>query len=224
MARESFEIYFNFLSRYSDTVQSIISYAGLNYYKEKDSPIQTFKDEVEYCYEQRLYHFPFFNSVRYRPPLDKSIYPQLILSFAAFYPVYDSLIRLSVGQDEIFLDLVNRFNVWHGENIDEYIFRMDCDKPRFESPKYVIEKKIHDRVIVVRPGIRWQVFERDDFRCVACGMSPRDSKDVILHVDHIVPRSKGGLGTIDNFQTLCQICNIGKSNKSNKNLRKKGLE
>ncbi len=44
--------------------------------------------------------------------------------------------------------------------------------------------------------------------------------DLILHVDHIIPRSKGGKDELDNYQTLCHICNIGKSNKNDTNLRK----
>ncbi|MCR5621132.1 MAG: HNH endonuclease [Treponema sp.] len=83
-----------------------------------------------------------------------------------------------------------------------------------------VSKKTID-FIGIRASIRWQVFERDDFRCVACGASASDG--AILHVDHIVPRSKGGFDTIENYQTLCQTCNIGKSNKSERNLRERSL-
>ena len=34
---------------------------------------------------------------------------------------------------------------------------------------------------------------------------------LVLHVDHIHPRRKGGPTTQDNLQTLCEKCNIGKS-------------
>ncbi|OQX01521.1 MAG: hypothetical protein BWK80_59790 [Desulfobacteraceae bacterium IS3] len=67
------------------------------------------------------------------------------------------------------------------------------------------------------PAIRWQVFQRDKWKCVSCGRSA--ANDVILHVDHIVPRSKGGKDELDNYQTLCHICNIGKSNKDETNIR-----
>ena len=44
--------------------------------------------------------------------------------------------------------------------------------------------------------------------------------EIILHVDHITPRYKGGRDELDNYQTLCNICNIGKSNKDETDLRK----
>lgn len=33
-----------------------------------------------------------------------------------------------------------------------------------------------------------------------------------LHVDHILPKDKGGKGTLENGQTLCSICNFRKKN------------
>jgi 5-methylcytosine-specific restriction endonuclease McrA len=34
---------------------------------------------------------------------------------------------------------------------------------------------------------------------------------VVLHVDHIIPWSKGGQTVDENLQTLCDRCNLGKS-------------
>jgi len=31
-------------------------------------------------------------------------------------------------------------------------------------------------------------------------------RTVTLHVHHIVPRSKGGLSTLENLLTLCELC------------------
>lgn len=59
--------------------------------------------------------------------------------------------------------------------------------------------------------LRYQILKRDNFRCCACGASPAKDPSVELHIDHIVPYSKGGETTIDNLQTLCSKCNLGKS-------------
>lgn len=59
---------------------------------------------------------------------------------------------------------------------------------------------------------RFRVLKRDNFSCVKCGASPAKDQKVILNIDHIEPWSKGGITEISNLQTLCQNCNLGKSN------------
>ncbi|MCX5819422.1 MAG: HNH endonuclease [Deltaproteobacteria bacterium] len=61
-------------------------------------------------------------------------------------------------------------------------------------------------------GLRFKVLQRDKFRCLLCGRSPVTELGCELHVDHIVPFSKGGKTTLENLQTLCSQCNVGKSN------------
>jgi len=67
----------------------------------------------------------------------------------------------------------------------------------------------------VTPGMRREIFMRDNFTCVDCGRSPRTGDGVILHTDHIIPVSKGGRCDMENLQTLCSKCNLGKSDKFN---------
>jgi 5-methylcytosine-specific restriction endonuclease McrA/predicted RNA-binding Zn-ribbon protein involved in translation (DUF1610 family) len=61
-------------------------------------------------------------------------------------------------------------------------------------------------------SLRYQVLKRDNSRCTRCGATPQ-TDGVSLHVDHIVPVSKGGKTELDNLQTLCAPCNLGKSNR-----------
>ena len=58
--------------------------------------------------------------------------------------------------------------------------------------------------------LRFKVLSRDNFKCQACGASPTTIPSTILHVDHIIPWSQGGETVIDNLQTLCSDCNLGK--------------
>lgn len=60
--------------------------------------------------------------------------------------------------------------------------------------------------------LRWHVLQRDRFTCCACGASPALAPGVELQVDHIVPWSRGGETVLENLQTLCSVCNLGKSN------------
>jgi 5-methylcytosine-specific restriction endonuclease McrA len=54
---------------------------------------------------------------------------------------------------------------------------------------------------------RRAVFARDRHRCQYCG------SDRHLTVDHVVPRSKGGLDTWDNVVTSCAPCNRKKADR-----------
>jgi hypothetical protein len=65
----------------------------------------------------------------------------------------------------------------------------------------------------IRLKDRMAVLKRDGYRCVKCGASPKKDPSVTLHVDHIVPDSKGGTSELDNLQTLCFDCNEGKKNQ-----------
>lgn len=58
--------------------------------------------------------------------------------------------------------------------------------------------------------MRVDVLRRDGHRCQMCGRGARDTE---LHVDHITPVSRGGRTTMENLQTLCRDCNLGKSNR-----------
>jgi 5-methylcytosine-specific restriction endonuclease McrA len=57
--------------------------------------------------------------------------------------------------------------------------------------------------------LRFEIFKRDGFKCAYCGRGPKDN--VVLHVDHIHPKSKGGINSKSNLITACFDCNIGKS-------------
>lgn len=60
-------------------------------------------------------------------------------------------------------------------------------------------------------SLRYDILVRDGFRCCICGASAADG--VKLHVDHILPVSKGGKTERSNLRTLCERCNLGKRDK-----------
>jgi hypothetical protein len=60
--------------------------------------------------------------------------------------------------------------------------------------------------------LRYKVLMNDKCSCRQCGRSPATVPGAILHIDHIVPWSKGGETVFENLQTLCDKCNLGKSN------------
>lgn len=58
--------------------------------------------------------------------------------------------------------------------------------------------------------MRFRILLRDGFRCGACGASPLENRGTDLHVDHIMPWSKGGETVPGNLATKCSRCNLGK--------------
>ena len=70
------------------------------------------------------------------------------------------------------------------------------------------KSKRRSRTIPVR--LRFQVLRRDGFTCQYCG---RAAPHVKLHLDHVVPWSKGGRHELENLRTACQGCNLGKTDR-----------
>jgi 5-methylcytosine-specific restriction endonuclease McrA len=60
-------------------------------------------------------------------------------------------------------------------------------------------------------SLRWSVISKSNGCCSVCGKNNKQH-GVILHVDHIKPRSKYPHLELDknNLQVLCEACNLGK--------------
>lgn len=75
----------------------------------------------------------------------------------------------------------------------------------------VFRVKQAERRVGVAAGLRFDVFQRDGFRCRYCGHGVEHG--ALLEADHVIPESAGGPTTLDNLVTACQDCNRGKSAK-----------
>lgn len=83
-----------------------------------------------------------------------------------------------------------------------------------EEPKqFQAEKDLNHSGRTISLRVRLRVLDRDNFRCIFCGRSPATDIGVKLHIDHKIPFSQGGKSSVDNLQTLCQDCNLGKSDE-----------
>ena len=79
----------------------------------------------------------------------------------------------------------------------------------FEAPLSTYNSK-KQRSLMTRE-LREQIAQRDNYTCQICGKYMPDG--VGLHIDHIIPISKGGKSIPSNLQVLCSKCNGKKSAK-----------
>ena len=95
---------------------------------------------------------------------------------------------------------------------DDWIASNDdtSDEPVLDTKNPDFRKKRIGRNISER--MRFRILLRDGFSCQSCGASPLQDRGVELHVDHILPWSKGGETEESNLQTKCLRCNLGKGN------------
>lgn len=97
------------------------------------------------------------------------------------------------------------------------VFNFDDLFSCFESvSRSFLDRKTYSNLAMVERGevsdsLRYDILKRDNFTCVICGASSKQGAR--LHIDHIVPVSKGGKSIPSNLRTLCERCNIGKSDK-----------
>ena len=107
-----------------------------------------------------------------------------------------------------------RFGGWRAA-LESFINYVNGNDENLNAPTDKADFKIdnqHKTSRTINLRLRFQVFSRDKYKCCACGASPAKDSFVELHIDHIIPWSNGGETVIDNLQTLCSRCNLGKSN------------
>lgn len=222
---ESHRKLFDFHIQYESLIHSLSYQAMITpsyYHGDGCEPISTLKEHYDWMATKRCFDNNF-NSEYTKYPISSDDLYRIVGDYLIFYPVYDSYIRIAMAKPVRFLELVDKLNQ-RLKTVNELPESEQTEGE--EKPAPILSKDDISRAkaaaeqkVKVMPAIRWQVFQRDNWKCVGCGRGSHD--DVILHVDHITPRSKGGKDTIDNYQTLCHICNIGKSNRDATDLRNK---
>lgn len=215
---------FHFLAAHEKKIHPLCYLADVKpilYWGEGCEPCAPFAEHYEWMIaNQYSQFFKLFDSRNVAVPVKTNALTELINKFVLFYPVFDSYMQIAKGEEVRLEQLIKKADNW---------LMLEAPGPR-ESRKVLSQravlstdldraKVLAEKRVKVMPAVRWQVFQRDGWKCVACGRGA--AENVILQIDHIVPRSKGGSGTLDNYQTLCNVCNLGKSNRDSADLRRK---
>ncbi|TKK64871.1 HNH endonuclease [Ilyomonas limi] len=219
-------LFYDFHLKYADEIANLVNESKVSlqkyYAKENDSykihPFICFIDYLKWQRDIEILDLPYFSrTIKY--PISNNEIELLVSEFITFYPIYDSYLRLASGNSVLLNEQIGLLKDWFINSIDEEKSSLDEPTKKDNSHQEINLLKLAEAKIKVMPALRWQVFQRDNWRCVSCGRTTDNG--IVLHVDHIIPRSKGGQDHLDNYQTLCDICNIGKSNKDQTNLRER---
>ena len=114
-----------------------------------------------------------------------------------------------------------RFGSW-GNGLQKFVDYVNQDKEDKTDSIQTLKPKPEEKVIKhktkreISDRLRFQILMRDGFTCKSCGKSPMTEMGVELHVDHILPWSKGGETVPENLETKCKQCNLGKGNAFDK--------
>src|SRR5574343_124732 len=99
----------------------------------------------------------------------------------------------------------------------------------------IFSEKLDKRFSVYKNSQRYLLFKRSGCTCVSCGIiadkciliaepdgsnrghfefvGTKNDKYVIMTKDHIIPRALGGKDVLENYQPMCQECNVEKKHK-----------
>lgn len=75
-------------------------------------------------------------------------------------------------------------------------------KQKSPSTKSTSNQKTSKRSRYISASVRVDVLNRDKYKWIFCG---RNSQQIELEIDHIIPFSQGGSNNLDNLQTLCRF-------------------
>ena len=89
-----------------------------------------------------------------------------------------------------------------------------------ENNPIITDQKIYQRPSVIRllkyvvlpfkklKPTRENIFKRDELKCLYCDSTKQ------LTIDHVIPRSRGGINTWENLATCCSRCNGKKGDRT----------
>lgn len=106
------------------------------------------------------------------------------------------------GRRAAVLVLADKADLIHQSGLELHSERLAVSVPSVIRLRYFVNVPFHRRV----PLNRRAVFARDGYRCQYCA-GPAES------IDHVVPRSRGGLHDWDNVVAACRPCNLRKGDR-----------
>lgn len=116
----------------------------------------------------------------------------------------------------IIVDCANGFQTLTWEDWSKVRPQEDEEKLRSVNASFripsVIQLTRYDKVPTKKVHYcRKTIYKRDEYKCQYCGQKPSTEE---LSIDHVIPRSHGGLTTWENCVLACVKCNTKKANRN----------
>ena len=162
--------------------------------------IQDIYHNRKYLKEYNKEYLNILNSINYNKL--KKYYLKKLLNKIKLKPKINFSLKIKV--------IYKNYNVYSIYTYDELLLLVKKLKD-VKLRKELKRKFMKQERSKMSNSLRYDVLKRDNFKCCVCGYGSLDN--VKLHVDHIIPVSRGGKTKLDNLQTLCDRCNLGKSDK-----------
>ena len=147
-------------------------------------------------------------------------------------PLFEKSFKL--GEVKTFLKDFNPTKLLRKETYSIEEVRNKVKDVLFEKDKR-LAKVDFDGDLIKGNSQRYQTFFTKGCKCVVCGIEGKyfakerhlqdksyhlnlyavddNGNEILITKDHIIPRSKGGIDDISNYQTMCKLCNEAKGNK-----------
>jgi len=203
---------------FESSIHRLCYFSGLRptvNYDDGLDPLASISEHYQAMLQKHLFTPHFYPQVPMPYPVISDTVERIAEQYVVFFPIYDAYIQISKDAPSRFRELLQKANQWLRSLSQE---PDATDRPAAGiTSEHIEARQAAEQRVKVMPALRWQVFQRDNWTCLSCGRGSNDA--VILHVDHIVPRSRGGQDALANYQTLCHLCNIGKSNRDDTDLR-----
>jgi hypothetical protein len=204
----------------ADNIAILNSIFALNHISHPDARyFLNFTDTLNEEFVQHLDSLQFFSPTYFLPiSFDRGLF-QLQMVFAALYPLLIASIECEEGQPISLVEMLEAYINWYTED-GAVQWYQKYSESHLEQESDLIELPELDSYHFIRAGLWWEILARDNWTCCSCGRTVKEH-GITLHVDHILPRSKGGTDNRENLQALCMKCNIGKSNRDHTDLTRK---
>jgi hypothetical protein len=190
---------------------------ALNHVSHSDAKhFLSFTDTFSEEFVQYLDSFQFYSPTYFLPiSFDRGLF-HLQMIFVALYPLLEVSIDCEEAQPHRLVKMLDGYMSWY-EKDGAAKWYQRCFESVTNETNETFELPELDSYHFTRAGLWWEILARDRWMCCSCGRSVKEH-GITLHVDHIIPRSKGGSDNRENLQALCMKCNIGKSNRDSTNL------